>query len=195
MKSKTCKSCGVKFAPTKPLQSVCSTACAINLAERKAHEAKKKAAAEDRRITRAALVKLKTRATLVREAQTAFNAWVRARDAHESCVSCGRMHEGQWHAGHYRSAGSRPDLRFDPANVHKQCAPCNTHLSGNLIPYRVTLLSRIGQAGVDRLEGRVGQQEVDRLEGPATQDKLSRDQLIALRAEYATKTRKALEAE
>ena len=183
MKSKTCKSCGVKFPPVKPLQSVCSTACAINLAERKAHEAKKKAAAEDRRITRAALVKLKTRATLVREAQTAFNAWVRARDAHESCVSCGRMHEGQWHAGHYRSAGSRPDLRFDPANVHKQCAPCNTHLSGNLIPYRVTLLSRIGQAGVDRLEG------------PATQDKLSRDQLIALRAEYATKTRKALEAE
>lgn len=181
MKSKTCKSCGVKFAPVKPLQAVCSTACAINLVERKAHEAKKKAAAEDRRQTRAALVKLKTRATLVREAQAEFNAWIRARDAKLPCVSCGRMHDGQWHAGHYRSAGSRPDLRFDPANVHRQCAPCNTYLSGNPIPYRVTLLARIGQA------------EVDRLEGPAKPDKLSRDELIALRAEY-TQKRKALEA-
>ena len=179
MKSKICKSCGIKFAQVKPLQAVCSTACAINLAERKAHEAKRKAAAEDRRLTRAALVKLKSRAQLVKEAQTAFNAWVRMRDAHEPCVSCGRMHEGQWHAGHYRSAGSRPDLRFDEANVHKQCAPCNTHLSGNPIPYRVTLLSRIGRA------------EVDRLEGPPTRDKLSRDQIIELKARYVAKLKES----
>lgn len=118
---KTCKSCRAKFTPVRPMQSVCCTACAVNLAETTKAKAKQRAAAEDRRLTRAALVKLKPRAQLVREAQTAFNAWIRARDAHESCVSCGRMHEGQWHAGHYRSAGSRPDLRFDEANVHKQC--------------------------------------------------------------------------
>ena len=175
---KSCKVCRTRFEPTRPFQAWCSGECAIALLDRK----KAKAAAEDRRHTRAALVKLKPRAQLVREAQAAFNAWVRMRDAHESCVSCGRMHEGQWHAGHYRSAGSRPDLRFDPTNVHKQCAPCNTHLSGNQIPYRVTLLQRIGQA------------EVDRLEGPATGAKLTRDELIALKAEYVQK-RKALEAE
>ncbi len=180
---KTCKSCRAKFEPVRPLQAVCCTACAVNLAERKAHEAKTKAAAEDRKLTRVALAKLKTRATLIKEAQTAFNAWIRVRDAHKSCVSCGRMHEGQWHAGHYRSAGSRPDLRFDEANVHKQCAPCNTYLSGNPIPYRVELIRRVGRA------------EVDRLEGPATQDKLSRDEIIALKAEYAAKTRKTLGAE
>jgi hypothetical protein len=40
----------------------------------------------------------------------------------------------------------------------------------------------------------VGQAEVDRLEGPPSPDKLSRDQLIALRAEYVAK-RKQLEAQ
>lgn len=182
MKSKTCKSCGTKFAPVKPLQAVCSPACAIYAVEVKRDKNATKAAAEDRRQTRAALVKLKPRAQLVREAQTAFNAYIRARDANLPCVSCGRMHDGQWHAGHYRSAGSRPDLRFDEANVHKQCAPCNTYLSGNLIPYRVTLVQRIGQA------------EVDRLEGPASPDKLTRDELIALRDEYRARTRETLGA-
>jgi hypothetical protein len=161
------------------MQAVCSPACAIVQLERK----KARAQVEDRRQTRTALAAIKPRAKLVQEAQTAVNAFVRARDAHKPCVSCGRMHEGQWHAGHYRSTGSRPDLRFDLANIHRQCAPCNNHLSGNLIPYRVELIARVGQA------------EVDRLEGPATGDKLTRDELIALKAEYATKTRKALGVE
>ena len=178
---KTCKSCRAKFTPLRPLQSVCSTSCAINLAERKAHEAKQKAAAEDRKLTRTALAAIKPRAELVKLAQAAVNAYVRARDARLPCVSCGRHHEGQWHAGHYRSTGSRPDLRFDPANIHKQCAPCNNHLSGNLIPYRAELIRRVGQA------------EVDRLEGPPSPDKLTRDELIALRAEYVAK-RKELDA-
>ena len=175
---KTCKSCRAKFQPVRPMQSVCSTSCAINLAERKAHESAKKAAAEDRKRTRAALVKLKSRAQLVKEAQTAFNAWVRARDAHLPCVSCDKppTWQGQWHASHFFSTAARPDLRLDPANVHKSCSVCNNHLSGNLIPYRAELIRRIGQA------------EVDRLEGPPNPDKLTRDELIAIRATYLAKT-------
>ena len=38
-------------------------------------------------------------------------------------------------------------------NCHKQCAPCNTHLSGNLVLYRVNLIQRIGLARVEALEG------------------------------------------
>ena len=84
---------------------------------------------------------------------TAVNAYVRTRDDKEPCISCGRYHEGQYHAGHYRSTGSSPALRFDLANIHKQCMPCNTHLHGNLIPYRVNLIQKIGLAEVERLEG------------------------------------------
>jgi hypothetical protein len=50
------------------------------------------------------------------------------------------------------STGARPNLRFDEQNVHKQCQPCNTHLSGNLINYRINLIKKIGLDGVLRLE-------------------------------------------
>lgn len=59
----------------------------------------------------------------MKRAQSAFNAWVRARDYGQPCISCGRHHQGQHHAGHYRPAGSNPELRFEPDNCHLQCAP------------------------------------------------------------------------
>lgn len=89
----------------------------------------------------------------LKKAQQDFNAWVRLRDRQEPCISCQRHHEGQYHAGHYRSVGANPELRFEPLNNHKQCMPCNTHLSGNLINYRVNLLQKIGKEKLDWVEG------------------------------------------
>jgi hypothetical protein len=96
--------------------------------------------------------KIKTRGDWTREAQTAFNAFIRARDSLQPCISCDRHHNGQYHAGHYRSVGSAAHLRFNELNVHKQCAPCNNHLSGNLISYRVNLIKKIGINSVEELE-------------------------------------------
>jgi hypothetical protein len=48
---------------------------------------------------------------------------------------------------------THPELRFDEINVHLQCAPCNTYLSGNLIQYRKGLTKKIGIAMVEWLEG------------------------------------------
>ena len=89
----------------------------------------------------------------MKRSQSAFNAWVRARDAGQPCISCGRFHQGQNHAGHYRPAGSNPELRFEPDNCHLQCAPCNSHLSGNLSKYRPALIAKIGPGRVEWLEG------------------------------------------
>lgn len=89
----------------------------------------------------------------LKKAQTAFNRFIRLRDADKPCVSCGRHHTGQYHAGHYRTVGAAPELRFDPMNCHKQCAPCNNHKSGNLTEYRIELVRRIGVDGVAYLEG------------------------------------------
>ena len=89
----------------------------------------------------------------LKSAQTAFNAYIRKRDEHLPCISCQRYHTGQYHAGHYRSVGGNPELRFEPLNCHKQCMPCNSHLSGNLIDYRINLIKKIGQDKVDWLEG------------------------------------------
>jgi hypothetical protein len=115
---------------------------------------------------------IKPRAKWMQEAQAAFNAWVRARDVELPCISCGRFHNGQWHAGHYLSTAAKPELRFDGANVHKQCSACNTHLSGNLVLYRAELIRRVGLA------------EVERLEGPSGPKKYTIEELKAIRDEY-----------
>jgi hypothetical protein len=123
--------------------------------------------------------KLKRRADYVREAQQAVNAYVRARDADLPCISCGRWHDGQWHAGHYLSTGARPNLRFDEQNIHKQCQPCNTHLSGNLVNYRRRLIEKIG---IDAVEG---------IEADQSTRKWSVDDLVDIRRQYVEK-RKAI---
>ena len=172
-----CKQCKEPFTKIRPMQSTCSIPCALGLVEAKKAKAQAKAAAEERRLTAEARVRLKTRSELANEAQAAVNAYVRLRDAGLPCVSCLRHHQGQYHAGHYMSRGARPDLRFDLDNIHKQCAPCNEHLSGNIALYRIELVKRIGQAGVDRLEG------------PAQQEKMTRDQLIELKAKFRAMAR------
>ena len=88
-----------------------------------------------------------------KKTQQIFNKYIRLRDANSACISCGRIHDGQYHAGHYRSIGSCPELRFDPRNCFKQCAPCNNHLSGNLVNYRLRLISRFGSNMVEQIEG------------------------------------------
>lgn len=126
--------------------------------------------------------KLKSRSEWAREAQAAFNAFIRARDADLPCISCGRHHQGQYHAGHYLSVGARPELRFVELNVAKQCAPCNTHLSGNAVMYRKALVDRIGTASVDWLEG------------PHPTRHYSVDDLREIKKTYAAKARELLKA-
>ena len=149
-KSKACKVCGDSFTPARPLQAVCGVVCAISLArEKQASQAKK----TRRQQIREAKEKLKTRADYLKECQQAFNAWVRERDHGLPCISCQRHHAGQYHAGHYLTAGAHPELRFEPDNCHKQCAPCNNHLSGNIVEYRKGLIAKIGPERLEWLEG------------------------------------------
>lgn len=146
------RECRANFTPSRPLQTVCSPICASRLIEHRKEQQAKRIAKLERADTRARKEKIKTRAEWMREAQQACNAWVRERDRGLPCISCGRHHQGQNHAGHYLSTGARPNLRFDPRNIWLQCAPCNTHLSGNLINYRINLIERIGLEAVEQLE-------------------------------------------
>lgn len=125
--------------------------------EAKAQRAAEKKARMDAKVEQAELrkrrEKAKTNGQRRKEAQDALNAWVvHGRDKNEPCISCGRHHQGQYHGGHYRSRGSAAHLALDPRNVHKQCAPCNLHLHGNLIEFRRGLIDRYGVAFVLELE-------------------------------------------
>lgn len=154
-KPKTCKNpaCGISFPPQRLGQAVCSPKCGLAIKDVNQEKARKALAQVERSEIKVRKEKLKSRADHLREAQTAFNEWVRLRDADRPCISCGRHHEGQYHAGHFRSVAANPALRYEPDNVWKQCAPCNTHLSGNLVNYRLSLLQMIGADRVDWLEG------------------------------------------
>ena len=164
LKQRNCKVCHTKFMPDRPLQSVCSIKCARIQADRVRDKTEKK----DYKLAKE---RLKTRGDWAKEAQAAFNGWIRRRDEGKPCISCGSL-TGKKNAGHYRSVGSCPELRFEPLNVHLQCEKCNSYLSGNLIEYRKELINRIGLDGVEFLEG------------PHPPKKYSIDDLKALKSVY-----------
>ena len=144
MKQEGCEGEYKKWSIT---QRTCKNpACAIELMNReKAKRARKEHAA--------AKVRAKTRQDWLKDCQAVFNRYIRKRDEGQPCISCGRHHTGQYHAGHYLSVGAHPSERFNEDNNHLQCAPCNNHLSGNIVNYRKGLIAKIGVERVELLEG------------------------------------------
>lgn len=112
-----------------------------------------------------------------RRAQAAVNAYIRARDAGQPCISCGKPDDGshQRHASHYRSVGGHPELRFCEINIWASCSVCNNYLSGNLVPFRAALIAKIG---LERVEW---------LEGPHEPKRYRKEDYQAIEAEYKAK--------
>jgi hypothetical protein len=147
--SASCAICAREFVRRNSLHRVCSPRCAAKSvkAQRAAERADFKRRQEQ----------AKSRGHWLKEAQAAFNAWIRARDAGKPCICCGRMSTGptrggEWDAGHYRSTGSAPQLRFDEANCHAQLKQCNRYSAGRAVDYRLGLIARIGLPAVEALE-------------------------------------------
>lgn len=138
---------------------------------------------DEKRCDRAKREAQKTIPKLRAEAQVEFNKFIRARDAEQPCISCGKpagdlsgLHAGR-DAGHYRSTGAASHLRFDERNCHAQCVHCNQHLSGNVVAYRLGLVARIGLDAVEALES-----DNDPV-------KFDRDTLRQIKTIYRAKTR------
>ncbi|QJQ21411.1 ninG protein [Pseudomonas sp. SK] len=161
IKPKKCKApgCGKHFKPAMTTQKVCSIACAKAMAkdpklQKIAAKAITKQARQDLQERRE---KLKTKGDHLREAQASFNAYIRERDrlAGYPCISSDRPLDWNGNAvdaGHYRSIGAAPHLRFDENNCHAQSKHDNRYLSGNVAEYRIGLIKRIGLEAVEALE-------------------------------------------
>lgn len=154
-----CKSCGCIFEKKRPLQMVCCPACAIsyNSAQRIKKEKQKQAVEKkkERELLKIRRRELETKPQLIKKVQYAFNAYIRARDKGKPCISCVRPlpdRPNGYDAGHYRSVGSAPNLRFNENNCQGQCKHCNNYLSGNHVNYRIGLIERIGLEAVEALE-------------------------------------------
>jgi hypothetical protein len=144
IKPRRCKICNEVFTPNRPLIPVCSPKCAIDYSNKlKANKAKK-----EKSILKE---KLKTHKDYLSELQKIFNTYIRERDLHLGCISCGAEFKSKFDAGHYFSVGAYPNLRFNPDNVHGQCVACNQHRHGNINEYSIKLPQRIGEERFFRL--------------------------------------------
>ena len=158
-KPKKCavRSCRKPFVPTKTFEKWCSHDCRLKLALDNLEKERARQAKRERRESREAKQRLKTKGDHIREAQQAFNEYIRWRDriAGYPCISSGKPLDWRANAvdaGHYRSRGSAPHLRFDERNCHAQSKQDNRFLSGNVVDYRINLIKRIGLEAVEALE-------------------------------------------
>lgn len=152
-KPRTCRVCKTVFRPCRCLQTVCGPECAIKQAGLKRAKIAKEHAKNERQAVKIRKEAARPMSYYANKAQTAVNSYRRALLDAEPCISCGRHHKGQYHAGHYVSRGASPALRYEHLNIWKQCQPCNTAKSGNCIEYRKALVARIGVEKVEWLEG------------------------------------------
>lgn len=137
--------------PRASTQVACSALCALNLVAKKHLVNAEKAAKAERKADKEKREKLKSRRTHLNDAQAIFNKYIRLRDADQPCISCGATH-ATWDAGHYRSVGAAPQLRYSESNCFKQCVHCNQHKSGNAIEMRRGIVARCGVDVVEQLE-------------------------------------------
>lgn len=164
---RSCKICKTKFIATYENVWWCCPDHGYEysqhlLARKKAESERKRKqeAQQERRELKVRKAEFKTKAQWDKEAQSAFNRYIRIRDEGKECVSCGNPLIGNRNyltgsaidASHYRSRGAASHLKFNVFNVHSACTRCNRQLSGNAVEYRIRLIARIGLERVERLE-------------------------------------------
>jgi len=188
IKPNKCKHCKMRM-PEDKARHVLHEECVDPwlVAERARKERKeaakwRAAARVERMLDKVKREKQKTIPDLIDEAQTAFNLFIRLRDAEKPCICCNKplgsgTVGGRFDCGHYRSRGGAPHLRFNEDNAHGQRKYCNRHGAGRAVDYRIGLIARIG---LDRVEALEFNNEVH---------KWTREELIAIKAEYMAKAK------
>ena len=149
-----CKNCKDKFLVKYFNQKYCmnNDEC-IKAFYEKIKEQNIKKAAKEWRVKKSEIKeKLKTTRNYLKDLQVVFNRYIRL-SKESICISCNKDLSNEKHdAGHYRSTGAAPQLRFEHLNVWPQCVKCNRDLHANLIEYRINLVKKIGVDKVDWLE-------------------------------------------
>lgn len=180
--------CTVKFVPRASFQKACSPDCALALVDRAKAQAAKVEAKRQREAAKAERAEIKKRKDelkplqhFLKRTEKAVNAYCRERDREDGCISCGTHDADEWHAGHFIPVGRKSSTRYDPANINKQCRSCNYFGAGKATDYEARLIPKIGLAEVERLK-----------RAPSVRN-WTREELLAIEAEFKAKLR-ALQA-
>lgn len=158
VKLKKCKVCKTEYQSFNSMIKHCSPGCGIELLRTMNSKKIRKELVDYRK-------KNKSLPSIKKEAQQAFNAYIRARDHYLPCISSGNpasIGSNEFDCGHYKSVGSAPHLRFNLHNAHKQSKHDNCYLSGNIVEYRKNLIDRIGIDKVEALESNYEYRKFDK---------------------------------
>lgn len=79
-----------------------------------------------------------------------FSKYVRERDFGLPCITCPTALHGKYDAGHFNRRAVRA-TRWDPKNVHGQCAPDNQFRRGAPAEYALAIIDRYGIEELRRL--------------------------------------------
>ena len=165
---KTCKApeCGREFTPERNMQVACGPRCAIAYQRHQREAALKRKWAREAREYRAKerskRAKGRGESGPKRQAVDALHEFIKWRDYHKPCIVHGpSCPNDSFDAGHFLSAGSHPELRFNTWNIHKQCSLNNrgSHKrsrwngEGTSALYERRLAEKIGRERVEWLKG------------------------------------------
>jgi hypothetical protein len=169
-KARACKHCKTRKPAEDGIQTpvswFCSTSCAYDYQndvrakqrERqlaKARQVQAKTEKDDRARLRLRKKELMTNREWQDKLQKLVNQYVvYVKDKGKPCCTCGTTASIKYDAGHYRSRGAAPELRFELLNIHKQCSvQCNQHGSGMRAEYREFIVRTYDQEALDYLDG------------------------------------------
>ena len=92
---------------------------------------------------------------LLAETQKRVNKYIRIRDIEDGyfkCISCDKTFPAHIaNASHFYPVGHYPSVRFNLDNIFVSCQRCNLYLYGNLAPYSINLMAKIGKKRFDEL--------------------------------------------
>lgn len=205
-RARNCKICKKRFKPITLYEWWCCeehkdeliTKLAVEARQRsiqKAERRRKDEAQQERRSLKVRKLALKSPSYFMKQAQQAFNLFIRTRDNDKPCISCGEtsppdLHGGQWDCGHFKTVGAHPELRFEELNAHRQCKSCNAGSSKYAAKG-----ATVAQQYEANLILRVGQEAVDWLNGPHEAKNYRRDDFISIRDAYRKKARVLLKTQ
>lgn len=157
MRKCAAKGCQNRFAPRTTLHKFCGWECIFKQMQHDDDQDVKRQQKEERKKDAITREKLKSLSDWIKDVQVIFNRFIRLRDqlAGHQCISSGRVLNwtgNETDAGHFRSRGSAPHLRFNEDNCHAQSKKDNRYGAGNTVEYRIGLIKRIGIERVEALE-------------------------------------------
>lgn len=153
-RKRRCKECKELFTPRySTAQMVCSPSCAYSYSKKKDKQTKEKNNKELAKLEKEKKEYQKLGA-LLKSVENVCHKYIRLRDKGKPCISCGTPYKSDFDAGHYYSAGTYSNIKFDENNIHGQCIQCNRFNEGNLNEYSINLPKRIGGTKYDVLKAK-----------------------------------------